>query len=370
MDWKLKDRSIKDILLTFDYELFLGKKSGSVINCMIRPTNDLLVILRKHNAKAIFFIDTTYVKRLEEVATLYPKAREDLALIIKQLCEMIRQGHYIYHHLHPHWIDATYDPPSNQWDLQNTSHFSIYSISDEIRKELFTYSSSFLSKLYKEVGFTLEPNGYRAGGLFIEPFSCFIDHFRKHNIKYEFSVVPGEKKQGDQLFYDFSTLSIRKPYRFNENLNAIEENGEFIEFPISKIKIAGIWKILNSVYYRKNKTESDHKPFGDGFSVESEINSNIINKSLKDYLRFDLAMSAEMLNPVLSKLCLKYISRNEFTHFLSHPKLLSKASLKELDNILSVSRKRYIVEFDHTKMIDDPRIENSIFTDKIHYHHL
>ena len=58
----------KKILLTFDYELFLGAKSGSVDNCLIVPTDMLLDVMERHQTKAIFFVDTTYIMRMCEWA--------------------------------------------------------------------------------------------------------------------------------------------------------------------------------------------------------------------------------------------------------------------------------------------------------------
>ena len=38
----------KQLLVTFDYELFLGNRSGSVDECMITPTNKLVILLGKY----------------------------------------------------------------------------------------------------------------------------------------------------------------------------------------------------------------------------------------------------------------------------------------------------------------------------------
>lgn len=46
----------KQILFTFDYELFLGSKSGSVKNCMLEPTKNVVAILNKNNVKGIFLL--------------------------------------------------------------------------------------------------------------------------------------------------------------------------------------------------------------------------------------------------------------------------------------------------------------------------
>jgi hypothetical protein len=340
----------KNILLTFDYELFLGSSSGSVLNCMIIPTNEILGILKKHKSKAIFFVDTTYLYQLEKIAKDFPEARQDYRLILDQLKEIVSQGHYIFHHLHPHWLDAEYIPEINQWNLKNSSRFSLYSIDEKEKDKLFSFSTILLRGIYENLNLEVKPDGFRAGGLFIEPFSCFKTYFEKYGIKYEFSVVPGEVKHGAKLFYDFSSLTKYQPYRFTDNLNLEKIDGSFYEFPISKIKIKGFYKLLNSIYYRLNKKTNNFLPYGDGASVSSSINSNNTKKTIRDYLIFEIALSVEMLNPVLLPIYKRKIEHDKFIHFLSHPKLLTKTSIQELDKLLTFSNINFSVEYDFKKM--------------------
>src|SRR6478609_9323839 len=110
----------KSVLLTFDYELFQGTKSGSVKNCLIKPTSRLLPILDQYGAKSVFFVDMLYVYRLSEIVEGYPKAKADFNLIKHQIMEFANRGHYVFNHLHPHWLDAKYIAEENQWDLSNT----------------------------------------------------------------------------------------------------------------------------------------------------------------------------------------------------------------------------------------------------------
>ena len=49
------DEEIK-LFLTFDYELFL-RKSGSIYNCILKPTSLIIDKLQRNNIKAVFFID-------------------------------------------------------------------------------------------------------------------------------------------------------------------------------------------------------------------------------------------------------------------------------------------------------------------------
>src|SRR5882757_1817531 len=98
----------KSLLLTFDYELFLGKSSGSVQECMKQPTKLLQKVLSRHGVTAIFFVDTTYLLTVEKNAKKYAVCREDLEAVSKQVQELIMDGHYVFPHIHPHWLDAEY----------------------------------------------------------------------------------------------------------------------------------------------------------------------------------------------------------------------------------------------------------------------
>ena len=59
--------NLRNILFTFDYELFLGANSGTVEKCLLEPTNLLINLFDKFSIKnAIFFVDTSYLIRLEQ----------------------------------------------------------------------------------------------------------------------------------------------------------------------------------------------------------------------------------------------------------------------------------------------------------------
>jgi len=132
----------KNLLFTFDYELFLGSNSGSVQKCMIKPTEILLQSLNAYGIKGIFFVDSTYLVELEKKAQDYEKAKTDFNLIKNQLNDMILNGHYVYPHLHPHWMDATYNEASNSWSLENASNYRFESLN-----HLSTVCEAWLKKV-------------------------------------------------------------------------------------------------------------------------------------------------------------------------------------------------------------------------------
>lgn len=337
----------KNILITFDYELFLGKRSGIAGNCLISPTDKILEILDKHNVKAVFFIDTIYIKRLEEIAPDNIKARNDLELIIRQLGDILGKGHYLYHHIHPHWLDAIYLEDINQWDLSNTAKFTFNSISEDERAALFSYSCQFLNSIYSTFGSKYKPDGFRAGGLYIEPFTFFKNHFLRFNIKYEFSVVPGIIKTDENLFYNFLNCPKNPFYNFTNCITKEEKNGVFSEFTITLLKVKGIWKLLNGIYYRLFKNY--FKPYGDGIASAPVFISHQVSKSFKRFFVLEIALSIELFNPVMKLYFLKLTRKKNYLHFISHPKLLSESNLKHFDKYLQRISNKNKVEFDFRK---------------------
>ncbi|MBP8042504.1 MAG: hypothetical protein KAZ36_11420 [Bacteroidales bacterium] len=339
----------KNILLTFDYELFLGKRSGTVDNCLIRPTKRVLEILKANNAKAIFFIDTTYLYRLEKLSKTNSLAAQDFNKIKEQLVQMAKEGHYLFHHIHPHWLDAVYIENISQWDLSEINRFTIHALSDPEKEILFKYSDDFLTEIYNKAQSANKCNGFRAGGLYIEPFNCFKLFFEKYGIHFEFSVVPGEKKSGEKLYYDFSKCPSDKPYSFDNNLNIETVNGKFREYPITKVQISGFTKIFNGIYYRVTKRCLKNQIFGDGLSVASSMRNTDNDQSEKKLLAFETAISIEMLTSPLLSLYKNTIRQKHYIHFLSHPKLQSETSIRTMDRLLRFCNKNFKCEYDFAR---------------------
>ena len=58
-----------------------------------------------------------------------------MKLIEDQIKNIKDNGHYIFYHIHPHWLDAIYNEENNEWDLSNKIKFSINNLNvNEIEK--------------------------------------------------------------------------------------------------------------------------------------------------------------------------------------------------------------------------------------------
>jgi hypothetical protein len=323
----------KDILLTFDYELFLGKRSGSVKKCLLSPTDKIRSSLNKYNLKAIFFVDTTYLFRLQNEAIQNENCKKNLELIFEQLHQLKHEGHYIYHHLHPHWLDAIYLPEIDQWDLSNISKYASSQISQIERDAIMEFSFSVINEFEGN-----QPSGFRAGGLYIQPFDIFKPYFKKYNILYDFSVVPDDFSFSKEFSYDFRNFP-SEPYNFQENLANKVDTGDFLEFPITMFKLNGLNKIMNGLYYRiieKKKNNFDGIP----------TSLPIINRTKNSRFSMQLPLSMEFLNPINKHSVLNLIEKNNYIHFLSHPKLITNMNLNSLNFILEKLYRNYKLNSD------------------------
>ena len=118
----------KKVILSFDYELFFGDRSGTVQKSIIEPTYKILDALDSVGAKGNFFIDWLMLKYLDLEKD--ERCRRDHDAIVEQLKDMVRRGHRIELHIHPHWVDAKYNGDGT-WDFSEFRHYMLSTFSEE-----------------------------------------------------------------------------------------------------------------------------------------------------------------------------------------------------------------------------------------------
>jgi len=345
----LRDKPLRNILFTFDYELFLGKRSGTVDNCLITPTNHLLEILDRFAFKGVFFIDTVYLVRLKDIARNFSQAQKDYDKIANQLKTIIENKHYLFTHLHPHWLDAQYDPDTNEWILSNTSKFSFNNLSEDDKNYIFDQSYNILKEIIYPVNPDYKIDGYRAGGLYIQPFSTFKPYFDKYGIKYDFSVFKGFSSFAENYSYDFTTTPTVDIYRFEDDITDENAKGSFIEFSISALEIKNVVKVLNSFWFRIIMRFLNANKWGDGLSSSNRITS----KKRRNIFSTRESFSIELINSIKARIYLNYLKKHEFCHFITHPKWVSPYNLKVLEHFFSNIQRKYTIETDFKKMLSN-----------------
>jgi hypothetical protein len=334
----------KNFLLTFDYELFLGSQSGTAQNCLIIPTNKLLALLSETKTNAIFFIDILYLFRLKEYTNLYSKAKDDYDAVCTQIAEISKLGHYVYLHIHPHWLDAVYIPENNQWNLSKTNRFAISNLSETEAYNILEKGYKLLNEIISPIKNSHKIEGYRAGGLFIQPFSLFYDFMKSHEMPYEFSVYPNFTSKSKGCAVDFSQIPKERIYKFENDCCKQDKHGYFTEYTISEISIAGLSRIINSGHFRINTKIFKDKPWGDGRGALHVISNN--NKKIGISGTVRETASVELMNLWKNKVYMSYLKNHDLLHFLSHPKLISPLNLLALHKFLEKANKKYNITTD------------------------
>ncbi len=335
----------KHLLFTFDYELFLGERSGNVIDSVIEPTQHILNLLEEYNIKAIFFVDTTWLIKLKELSENCPACKNKLQLISSQIINIIKQGHDVFPHLHPHWMDAIYDPQKDEFNLQNITHYRINQLNQEEIKNIFDSSIAILKEIIHYDFPDYKINGFRAGGWSIQPFEVFKESFQKHNIVYDFSVMPLVYQFTDAQHFDFSTCIKSNIYRFSDKVEEQDDKGNFIEITSDIIYIEPWRKFIDKIYLKLLYKVLDDSTHLKGIGVRSnEISIKPkspfgINLATSNYER----VSIELLTRIKLANYKKLINNQEFVQFVSHPKILTKHNIKMLKCLLKFTNKHFTI---------------------------
>lgn len=310
----------KKILLTFDYELFLYQ-SGTLDNCILKPVDKLLELFDKLNIKAVFFIDILYLKMLREAGL-----KSDENKFCKSIYKLIEKNHQVELHLHPHWLDATYDQDQKEWNLSKNDRYRLQSLSTKKLEEVFTEGYNLLTDVCKQKNKNYKITSYRAGGLCIQPFDMLEPLFKKFDIKIDSSVASELKSESKAHFYDFTKAPKQAIYKFSSDPTVLDKNGQFIEIPIFSYRKTLINKIsgkLFSTSYKKNEI------FGDGKAVvpQNNVRSSIFSRFKSDFYMYSL--DGEYDKDLLLRKIKK--EKNEIITLIAHPKLLSINSLKTIE---------------------------------------
>ena len=300
-------------ILTFDYELFLGNDSGTALKSIIEPTNEVLKVLKENGAKAIFFVDATYLLALKKYNS------KDLELISNQLKQIVKLGSSVELHLHPQWLDAK--PNGNRWIFESFEHYRLHSLSKEEIEQLFVDGVEILEEITEQ-----KVKAFRAGGWSITPFEVLKDAFSKSGIIIDMSVCPDfYKKELPMHYYDFRYIPNKEYYRFSNDVSKIDKNGKFLEIPVTTYSMFGIDLAINNILKKLKK----ERMFGDGKGLASaNVQGNLFKRLFQKNLR---RATIEGQSSYFFKKSLKKIKKRELLSYVMHPKTLSGEALTNLE---------------------------------------
>lgn len=325
----------KIILLTFDYELFLFQ-SGTVENCLLKPTELLIDTLAKEKIKTTFFIDILFY----HIISKNPDFNEITAKIKSQLHKLLRDGHRLELHLHPQWLNAEYT--NGEWTFPPPIKYSIQEFEEAEQYKIFKTGYDALQEICHEIIPDYKTLAFRAGGLCIQPFSIFKKSFSDFDIKIDSSVAPGIKYKSAFQNYNFSKLKKSSFYHFSERPDVAENAGRFLEIPIFVYKRNMCDKFCER-YQLKKQDYSFLKKFGDGKAIQPQIkmSNNLFSKFYhyavpdKNFASLDFSFPETLMKKIAN-------SKLNTITLVTHPKTMSLFSLDFLENMIKNNKYRFM----------------------------
>lgn len=312
----------KKIILSYDYELFFGQRSGTVLKTIIEPTYRLLDIMESVGLRGNFFVDYLMFRELEKQKDV--RAQHDLKLLKKQIKDIVRRGHRIELHLHPHWLDAKYNGDGT-WNFDDFTHYSLSSLDENVITDLFVKGATYLNLLAMDVDATYRVVAFRAGGWAVQPFDKIKAGFMESGILIDSSTSYGIYKNMKDSFYDFRCMPEKCLYRFEEDVCEEKIEGRFIEVPITSFH-RNLFLVLVDRFYGGKLHYFDKISDGTHFRLpEGEGNCKI---GIKERLRKKIMFSLSMQSAITIKWALLNHKRQDIYCYIDHPKDFSKATEK------------------------------------------
>lgn len=324
---------MKQAILSFDYELFFGDLSGTVQKTLIEPTNKMLDILDEVGAKTTFFVDYLMLTFLEKENC--QRTIADLRSIEEQLMDIIRRGHRIELHIHPHWVDAKYNGDGT-WDFSDFTHYRLTVFSEEEVEYMFQEGIKRLSSIARKVIPDYRIFAFRAGGWVIQPFDKFVNAFKKTGIVLDSSVAVGLQQENTYSILDFTEVPQKAFYRFEDKLQESNEKGTFWEVPITTFPY-NLWdRICNRLYREIHRKQ--FKIFADGTHHRASYHG----RCYSHVAMFSLArISPSILVSKIEKSPFSIIT------FIDHPKdfaMINLSNLKKIACIMEFSTYSTIIQ--------------------------
>jgi hypothetical protein len=197
---------------------------------LIEPTYRIMEAMEEVGARGNFFIDYLMFKYLG--MNNDERSQKDLALLKDQVKEMVRRGHRIELHLHPHWVDAKYNGDGT-WDYSDYTHYMLSTFSENEIRTMFTEGVGYLEALAREVKPDYKIVAFRAGGWAVQPFSKLKQAFLDSGIVVDSSSSMGAYNPKKDQSYDFRMMPDKELYRFDNDVVKEKLGGVFWEVPIT-----------------------------------------------------------------------------------------------------------------------------------------
>jgi hypothetical protein len=213
--------TMHSLLLTFDYELPLGGVNESYENSLFIPTEKLIDCAQNLNIPLVFFVDILCYCQFKKMGDQLFTDR-----FKEQVHKMIRLGHDVQLHLHPHWFHTEI----KNIHFHTNAPFSLSDYSDEEILFFIKTGIDELNAMVREIKPEYSCIAYRAGGFnFGKKQNLIIEYLFQNGIRYDSSIAKGYYFKSDTSVVDYRIC----PISANWSLNGLNSVSKILEIPIA-----------------------------------------------------------------------------------------------------------------------------------------
>lgn len=334
------------VLLTFDHELHLGGAESYRRN-LFDPTERLLDLAQRVGVPLNFFTDVLCAQRFAEW-----DPRRFLDRYSAQITRMLREGHDPQLHIHPHWIETTYDgrrfDPSPKFALADFKDASPPNdIGGIVRR-----GKEFLVGLCRPIDDTYRCIAYRAGGYNLAPATSeILSALRDNGILIDSSIAKGYTFRSALSEVDYRVMP-RKPNWTIAPTGPLDRPARsgILEVPIAAKRLTPInnlpYRLKQALLY---KTIKRRRYRSGGFMIHTGKTSKLdklrelLVPSSALMLGFDSAtLSDRDLMAILKSYLDEHRGYEEITTCaISHPKVMGDYHRRLMERFVARARDRF-----------------------------
>jgi hypothetical protein len=227
------DAEMIKCIFTLDYEIY-GNGTGSLNELVYEPTERLLQVFDKWEARFVNFVEVSEFEQIEHAGT-----DAAIELVKRQVKDMHRRGYEIALHLHPQWYNARF--AQGHWELDYTE-YNLCTLPQPRIAEIVDRSVNYLGQMVDDRQFG--PISFRAGNWLFQPTENAARELSRRGLRIDSSVFKGGLQRNHQLDY----RPARKNgyyWTFSSDVNVPDSKGEWLELPIYTEMVAP-WKMATS----------------------------------------------------------------------------------------------------------------------------
>lgn len=286
---QLNDSLMLHIIITIDYEIF-GDGSGNVLEHIVYPTERILQLCNTYEVPiTIMFEINEYLKFIEYDDNL----REDLGyspaeIIKEQVIKALAMGHDVQLHIHPQWIDATYE--NMEWIIPNPLR-SITDLKDEEIDEAIRKGKNELENLVRSSDFDYVCCAMRLSNLpWEEAPAEVILPMKKNGIKVHTLSAANNEKNNEKGYWSLDSEN----EVFEIPIHSIDRSVFFLFLKFHRLKTALYRRQFSKPnVYTKNilNGKSQYRNFFSFLTRKYSFKWDLCKQSAAEMLRFlDLGM--------------------------------------------------------------------------------